>query len=228
MRVELHSPSDKAFEAVEHLGAVISEPQPGQRHIGILFKLENGPATVCDLAWHKIVRAEPPSPSDFWLQSSLDETNRRVVASAVAGSVAVQKPPISYSPLYNGMSFEAGTLKYEGNAAGEGLTCATFVLAIFESLGFPLLVRDTWQQRPSDLNWQESIVVRLEEWAQHHQIDIDDHLAAIRSAPKSMRYRPEEVAAGVADFDSPLDFAAAQSIGGDIVRAMQQPPNAPP
>lgn len=177
---------------------------------------------VCDLAWHLRIRNKPPSEkSDFWIQSGLDENNLRIVAAAIERTVATRKPPISYSPLYDGIYFTEGDLKYERDKPGDGLTCATFVMAIFETLGIRLLMTETWEPRQSDDEWREDIVSFLEEWGTDSGCDVTEHVAVIRQSPRCVRYRPEEVAAGVGVDDGPISFAVAERLGLEIVAELR-------
>jgi hypothetical protein len=82
----LNRPPAKPFEDVRELGALIKQIGPGQHHVGLLYKLGQEIRFV-HLAWHYRLLSQEPTPDYFWVQSGLDETNRRVIAPAVASSL---------------------------------------------------------------------------------------------------------------------------------------------
>ncbi len=97
---------------------------------------------------------------------------------------------------------------------GRGLTCATFVLAMFASHGIPLLQLSEWPDREEDRAWQEYIVGVLRKNGADEK-----HVNAVNEQVKRgcARYRPEEVAAAGAAPDLPVGFAYAEELGKRIV-----------
>jgi hypothetical protein len=163
------------------------------RHVGLLYKIEKSPAFICHLAWHCMLLNELPDTSYAWIQSELDETNRQVIALAVAAMAERNDVKISYSTIYEGIYFKKGTLTYTRGQPADGLTCATFVLEIFATFGIDLLERSSWPRRSADDEWQLEIVRRLEAWGQNRgDQDVALQVEAIRSRPLGVRYRPEE------------------------------------
>jgi hypothetical protein len=65
--------------------------------------------------------------------------------------------------VYQGIYFDTTTYNYIRTAAGEGLTCATFILAVMNSVGIKLLEDETWPVREEDKEWIEQIVGTLAE-----------------------------------------------------------------
>ena len=156
-----------------------------------------------------------------WIQSGLKADTRRSIAIAIA-RLARRKPtrPIPYSTDYDdGVYFEPGTLRYLRNAPGEGLTCATFVLAVFEAFGIRLLDLSTWpSNRPVDKAWRANILGTLRSRPEGDP-NIERHIAAIESNDIVVRYRPEEVASGVGSSTPPLTFEVA-SVSGRKIKAL--------
>jgi hypothetical protein len=151
----------------------------------------------------------------------LDEDSRRLIACAIAESIANKKPPISYSTSYDGGEyFDNGTLNYNRSCNGEGLTCATFVMAVFKALGFDLVQCDTWQEREDDKVWKRHIASCLEQWGRETGEDVTEHISVIRNNVDGIRFRPEEVAEGVIDLRAPLEFSDAQDTGKLILLEM--------
>ena len=188
------------------------------------------PAKVAHLAFHLMLRFDTPSDvmrhgELAWVQCGLDEINRSVLAAAIARSAVDGQLPVPYSPHYEGVYLEKGTLRYERGAPGEGLTCATYMLEVFDALGFELVLRDTWPVREQeDREWVEWIISELEKNAHC----TPEHIQAIRDHPIGVRFRPEEVAGAVASERPPLDFKTAVEAGADLRRQLAPSPEDDP
>lgn len=109
-----------------------------------------------------------------------------------------------------------------------GLTCATFVLAVFEHAGLPLVDVSSWPQRSEDQKFRELIVealqrdlAKLRQKLEIYTLEgvaervsstrarvehLEHHIEVLRSAPVSARFRPEEVAAASSLDDCPAPF----------------------
>ena len=208
---------------VEDVGVAIKQIEPDQRHIGLLYKIDGGSLTFCHLAFHHDLRVEAANATYGWLQSGLEDSERRLVASAVA-AVVRENPTneMAYSPNYqatNAPAFDNQTFQYIRGQIGDGLTCATLVLAVFESCGFELLLKSTWELRDDDEEFREKVIAALAR--QPQDASTVAHIQAIRASPLQVRYRPEEVAAGVGCSDAPLSFARAVEVGRSIIEAIQ-------
>lgn len=217
--MEVHNPTIKSFDDVAYLGVVITETRADQFHVGILYRRDDGATRMCHLAWHHTLNSDDLPTSNYaWLQSGLDDIDRKVARAVFAGINETKKLPIPYSVVYQGIYFEPGTLRFMRGEPGAGLTCATFIMAIFDSLGIPLLANDTWRERPTDQAWREYI---LELLGQDTRVS-PEHIAAQRAHSRDPRFRPEEVAAAVATSDRPIDFDTAISLGAQIIGSMRR------
>jgi hypothetical protein len=98
---------------------------------------------------------------------------------------------------------------------GLGLTCATFVLAVFASRGIPLVRLDEWQARSEDVIWQDKIISDLRSWRKGDP-EVEAHAAALQGERGCVRYRPEEVmAAGIAS-ELPIGYEFGEEMGRRI------------
>ena len=168
-----------------------------------------------------MLRQGAPTADYWWVQSGLDDVNRRVVASAVAEMASNRELPIAYSPIYDGIyfDFENGMLRYNGGALGHGLTCATFIMAVFDALGLALFKVEEWKARPEDAVWRAEIVRMLRETCSA----TDEHVDAILNRPAGARFRPEEVAGSVTETTVPVAFDRAQVLGRQVLSEMAAP-----
>lgn len=108
--------------------------------------------------------------------------------------------------------FDEATGKSLLGPTGLGLTCASFVLAIFEFSGVRLLAYEQWPARPEDRAWRDHVIGLL---ARSPNPDWQAHAAAIRNDDRTIRYRPEEVTAGAGLYPPTASFE-------DTVRAAEE------
>ena len=110
-----------------------------------------------------------------------------------------------------------GSLAFDIAAGvGAGLTCATYILAVLDSIGLALLDEQTWSARPDDAAWQERILALLRETP---GVPLA-HLQAVMNTVGIERIRPEEVAGCFASFPSPFNFENATSLGAQILEEL--------
>lgn len=99
-----------------------------------------------------------------------------------------------------------------------GLTCATFILAVFEAAGISLIKYDTWpENRPSDFEWQKQIITAL----RRTRSATPEHIKAVEGDVGSARYRPEEVAGAATANPLPADFPLAAERGQQILERLE-------
>jgi hypothetical protein len=163
--------------------------------VGLLYKLGDEAAQIVHVAWQYRLMHEVPTDEYCWVQSGLDEMSRCIIAPAIAEVASEEQRSIPYSPIYDGIYFEAGDLKYKREAPGDGLTCATLIMAIFDALGFALFNRQEWPARAEDADWHNWIVNQLEQSGRATQ----EHIKVIREKPRGARFRPEEVAGAMTE-----------------------------
>jgi hypothetical protein len=208
----INDPNKKAFDEVEDIGVVIRTlGEQRQVHIGMLYKIGSAAALNLSLREHLDLRNEPPTASYCWMQIQLDEINRRLLAS-LCSVIASKSKSIPYGFTYNGQYFTlAGD--YLPRDLGHGLTCATFVMALFETYSIPVLIQSEWGPAEyEDQVWQSQMV---------QQIAFrkgDFFASAVGKFVGHPRYKPEHVAAGAIDQQRPLGLTAAQKLGKRIMR----------
>jgi hypothetical protein len=221
----LHDPAEKPFAEVSWVGVAVKIVDPGQQHVGVLFRdvREGGVVKMLDLQWHNTVVSKPAAPRHgyFWAEPSMDPARARALAGVcrkIARKYAAQPRSIGYALRYVGQRFDtAGVFMSDG---GLGLTCATFVMAVFASSGNDLLTWHDWKPREEDRGWLQYVVTQLEE----HRAE-PEHVAAVREQAERgcARFRPEEVAAAGIACELPIGFAYAERIGKRIVARLSPP-----
>lgn len=209
---------------VDSFGVAILEVTPEQRHAAIVFREQRAAGlSVLHLAWHYVLRVDPHTskyrcvPCKYFDPEELDFFAEHAARIFDAN----KENGIPYGFGYTGGGVFNGDLSFI-DKPGAGLTCATFLLAFFNNLGFEILDIQSWQNRPDDEQWQRNIFDHLR-----------SHLDEV-SAPtvecligQAYRYRPEEVVGAIGSYqDSPLSFTQAVSIGQQLLAEMRGQPAA--
>lgn len=196
-----------AFGNVDVVGLAIHVTPLGY-HSGILY-LDGSEARILDLAFHFKLRDEPAEGPFRWTQISLDRINKTVLAALVA-RIAHKTPYIPYGFNSDAVSFDFETGDLLTPPVGRGLTCATFILAVFDAYGYSILDRDYWPIRAEDAEWHATILSMLEEHAD------EGHVNAVRADRNAPRFRPEEVVGAATSEIWPVPFATALELAEQI------------
>jgi hypothetical protein len=219
--VELHLCSE--YLPIARLAISIANTDADQRHIGLLYRIEGAPLEMLHLQWHCLLRSQTPEQiqNDFpnhsyvWISLHNDFDPRLIVAFVEwLGTVWKRnrdKGLIPFSIEYHGCYFDSdGT--YRPTAVGEGLTCATFIMALFGDYGLPLIDLQGWKRRLGDASWQKRILARLRSHADPEHIENQTpHIGA------AARFRPEEVAGAFSDYvDRPIKFPRCETLAKRI------------
>ena len=218
MTMGVHRQGVYPFAPDEVLGVAIGTPNPAyprQRHVGLIYRLDDSIPRLCHLAWHFKLEDEP-LPTDYcWGTSGLDPVNKTVMAAYVA-LLQQNANEVPYGiDFYSDIYFDDNG-RYIAQPIGRGLTCATFILAVFARNGFNLVESDGWPERPDDVEWQQQIISALTRCAS------PEHIDAIKQNVGAKRFRPEEVAAGVISETIPLEFSAAHALAQEILQDLSR------
>lgn len=216
----LRAPGEHPFDTVPFVGIAVREVgDDGQRHVGIVHRAEAESARLLDLGWHHVLRDRELTgkAAYLWVATSVHELLARSVAAwcrRIAARQAAGGLPygIAYRPLTASID-PIGRVDLGGLV---GLTCATFVLVVFERAGVLLVDVASWPPRPEDVAWQFQIVAALERDGVSA-----GHVDRIRADVGCARFRPEEVAGGAAMRDLPASFEEAAKAGRLISQALE-------
>jgi len=212
----------------ERLGAELARD-----HISILYRTRSGgQLRKLHLAWHKILIHEFQSThSDvISLPSGLaTKLKRQLAAHCQSVAELNSEGGIPYRLDYdeNEVLFRDG--KWLPDRVGAGLTCATFVLAVFNAQRLPLLTVSEWPRRTYDVptkgqsgrlvedeHRQRKLLEKLRTYYEREQLNVKD-LDSQERAIGGPRFRPEEVAVGVASSAPPIGFLEAASAGRELL-----------
>jgi len=198
------------------LSIAIREVSDAQRHVGILYAAHGGPHVVIELHDHHKLTQGEPHPAFYFAASIIDE--RLLFALAEWVGVVWNRNSdgkVPYSIRYCGKYFGPdGSLLQTG--LGEGLTCATFVLAVFADYGLPLVDTNKWPGRLSDKKWKETILQVIAKSAPAPHVEAQRPFVS-----GAARFRPEEVAAAFVLYrDRAIKQREAEGVGKRINKAI--------
>lgn len=195
-------------------------------HVGLLYLADDsGTRRHLHLAFHYRLANDSPPPADaFWVEPHLDELEiADVRASARLIARRHQDGRVPYALHSRGARFnESGGLELNKS---RGLTCATFVLLVFEHANIILLDAATWEQGRSadrtreDTDAQARLVSLLREYPNGRA-----QAELIASDVGCMRIRAEEVAAASGMPGRPISFAGAERQGHRVLKEILTTP----
>jgi hypothetical protein len=184
-------------------------------HIGVLYRVtENETVRLLHLAWHHRLRSDELKPEYvLWIRPAIDDDRAMAVASLcrrIWKQNQRNQVPYGFSHPNNFFDTSGDLIK---GPAKVGLTCSSFVLAVFEVARVPLADLTTWPQpTEEDISRQRE---QLEMLAKDLTID-REHIEATKAEIGNTRYHPLEVAgAGTAD-DLPTTYSYASKMADEI------------
>lgn len=202
----------------------LGETSRNQRHIGILHRDKSEDYHFLHQAWHCVLKNDSDRPGYLraWIAPDVPPARQRIIAAfcrRVWRTNEVQGIPYAFSDPQGSLDRATGAFLI-GNSR-HGLTCSSFVLAVFHAVGLQLAAYGTWPvDRAGDREWQQSIIDQLQQ-----RNAGQEHLDNIRAEIGSVRYRPEEVAAATALAPPPAEFARVESLGQQIVDRIRDKPD---
>jgi hypothetical protein len=164
----------------------------GAAHVGLLYRTDEDVFRLSHFAWHDDLRDELFDGAYICGPSGLDVDTQDFVAGLLI-KIARNKNRIPYAFDSQGCAFDRQTLEYVQGPSGHGLTCATFIMAVFAIHAMPFFLVDTWPPL-SELDktrFEGLLKVMRREGVP------EEHVRAVESNPASRRFSPEQVAAGV-------------------------------
>lgn len=231
---DFHLAHEKSCQEMAHVAVTIERVSSEQRHMGVLYRRtdsvgdEFGDAAgvfVLHLTFPRTLKHEAAGNVRHWIEPDISPRRQRFVADVCRMVVRANKAdgvPFGFS--LPSERFDEQTHQFRSSSAGDGLTCASFVLAVFDRAGLPLARYETWPVgRQDDVRWQgeatDHLVAHGESWMR---------IPAIRAEIEAgaRRFRPEEVAGAAVAYapSRPVEFAVAAKHADEIVRVLNQGP----
>jgi len=189
-------------------------------HVGLSYIAhDDGTRARLELAWHLQLRHDEGAGTEAWVQPAIDEfalSNVRMSAGLIASKRRDGSVPYAFAR--NDAHYrEDGTLQL---GASLGLTCATFVLLVFEHARVPLIDEASWGQPRTERTTQDTAAQEELVAAMRRDPRFQDHASSLSAQVGSIRIRAEEVAAASGLDAHPIAFARAAPAGASLLEEM--------
>ena len=220
----MNNPLVSIIDLSQH-GADYEPPVPltvfvtsGLRHAGIVaFDRRRQSYRFIHLAWEDDLKDAPFHPSRGFLVNPDIEIERGQVIAAYCRKVHDRnRGRLPYSFSQPAGIFDKRTGNFLRRRTRLGLTCSSFVLAIFDACGVPLVSFISWPRNvKSDIDRQKEYIQALKDQG------VDSDTIAERSKEiGNPRVAPGEAAALAALSPYPNTFSQLYSKGGAILRSL--------
>jgi len=160
------------------------------------------------------LRDEPFSGSYFCTRCEAfddDPINSEIIVAQIV-NVREHKEILAYGFGQDGDVFDGNGQLIGLDTPGSGLTCATFIIAFFASLGIEICDLSSWTTRPDDREWQK----RIMRYVAKSEGATCQHIWGMRRYVGSVRFRPDEVAVSATSKILPLGFDAAKALAAEL------------
>jgi len=211
----VHTIEEKALEQMGAAALLVGTSGPNQRHIGLLHRGADGaPIYFLHLEDDRRLTNGLPLPGHAWVEPNIHR--RRLPQLAAICRLVWRANERDGIPF--GFGLPADCIDEENGQfllgpTRWGLTCATFVLAVFHRAGLQLVDYSSWPaDRAEDQSWFAKILTYLKRTVPDPERIPD--LAQIVGI--AVRFRPEEVAGAATATPRPVDFQTASERGAAI------------
>lgn len=197
----------------------VSEPSTRQLHAAALYRFSNR-LMIGDLQNHLLTRRAEVRASCrlFWIAPDISQEDQRILAATIDAWLDENENKIPYSVAHpGGVIFKDNV--WVGNEPGQGLTCSTFIMGLFNELGIPFINVDTWKARNGDAEWAEGILKLIS-----HMMS-PEHVAAQQAKiGHTVRVRPADIAAAGhlihQEMETPLHFDEVAPLSASVEAAL--------
>ncbi len=213
--------AEKGFDQIDFVAVGIACVGQSRNHVGLLHKQNVSPEVqFLHLAWHQDLRNHTPDMKYRWAAPNIPSPRLRQVAARCRQIFRANPEGIPYAFSSASDCFDVESNKFLLGPTRHGLTCATFVVAVFNSAGIEILSTKSW---PTDLAedrvWQSHVIAELENSSPPAS---PEHIRAVRSEVGGIRIRPEHVAAAVTVSPQPAEYLVTNRIAQRIREKLSQ------
>ncbi len=205
--------------------AILIMLTPGGTHIGLLYR-SGGRLFVLDQMWHEQFRVavcdrEYACVVPCFLREELNDAAEmcELFVKRLFRAGTPQRVPLGFSQPSNPQIGIDGEIIWGG---GAGLTCSTFVLAVFDAARIPYIDISGWVRRDDDDERHNRLLEQMIEGIPGRIPPADPaHVSKVRSELPCIRVRPEETAAAGLFEDRPARFAQVEPAGQWILEQLR-------
>lgn len=190
---------------------------PHQLHTGVFHASQDESPRMLHLAWHSRLQNSSPEDWYLWIHPPFEPERLRQVATMCRRIFRKnQENGLPYGFGVPNDNFDHTTGEYLIRDSHFGLTCASFVLAVFDAVSLKLANYASWPTgRDSDKAWQRWVIEMLEMTGAPER-----HIQNVKCDIGSVRFHPQQVAACASLEHVPVTFDAAEMQGNRIRRTI--------
>ncbi len=187
-------------------------------HAGLVYRDTGGSPHVLHLAQHEALLQTDRLDGWAFASPAIDPEELKVLAGFCSIRADLGRV-VPYGFRRKGSVLQEGVLVL--GAGVIGLTCATFVMVMFDWAKIALLADDTWDERDDmrkeeDRQVQEALVASM-----RARGTPTEHVEALAAEVGCLRFRVEEVAAASGIEARPVTFRAAATAGTLLLQAFR-------
>lgn len=222
------------FPGSEFHSSIVIKKTPNGFHTGVIYRdSDTDSINILHLAFHVDLRNDNFFKievdqenlwtfSDFWIiPIDFDSSFQRSLSAYCSNIMERNKLFVDSSidkriryGLFSGDSLfiEDGTLILGENCSG--LSCSSFVIAVFKSIGIKLVDMSKWPKRESDIETHKQLL----SWLKGH-CEAPGHMEHYYTVEKEAgcaRVRPSEVTASLRFENKPAEFFPISQLGEEI------------
>lgn len=195
----------------EEFAVCIGKPDAPNYHMGIFYGTPSR-AFLFDFAWYDILRFKEFDELYYCVKPDLGVSRLRGLRELCMQVREAQKTgifPYGFSLIEQALDAETGACLCDN--IGEGLTCATFICAIFARASVPLINLGTYQVEEDWQVFRDRIVKAMEDSKESCKIP-EAHIERLRASTDVKRVRPEDVMLAVRTKSMPLAYEDAVAL----------------
>lgn len=193
----------------------------GTSHCGIYYEREEGDVALLHLSFHNKLLSEKPIPNYRNFVSGHPDREKIAVSDLCRliyskhGSAGLR-----FAVTRSEAFLKDGSLKID--KPGVGFSCATFVKAIFEAEGIPIIRSSTWPEATDeDIQWHSLFADYLAKDPQYENDEAThEHARAMDFTCKWSRFKPEQIAYAASIAPPPASYKKVAVAAAILLRSI--------
>jgi hypothetical protein len=180
-------------------------------HTGLVYRDEEARLKIAHLLYHKNFQKTAVPDNGFFCANAECVVNEARRIDLHARLIAMEdRQEIYYAFRFDSHCFDRN-LRAKKFPVGYGLTCASFVVSVFHSVGIRIADLSSWTIREEDTKWQRDFLEELRKVADSTYVE------TVAKLIPTIRIRPPEAAACVMSKDIPVKCSVAEERAALII-----------
>lgn len=206
------------------IGISVGKSAPEQLHNKILINFDDFQGELHLAFHHNLTFSEIFEYPDMYIWGfpiGIHESRLKALAARCVKVIKnIGKQDIPYAIEYKGKRKFNKDGIYSSYTSGDeyGVTCATFILTLFESVGLEILDWKNWESRTKeDSEWFLKLIRLIEIERNRGRLTMsEEHLSNLKSEQNCQKIRPEEIFAINYCSELPMTFICSSTIGKNV------------